>query len=373
MNQIKSTFAQKQPELYSLQVLRAIAAISIVAAHVNRKVQLHLNHNLNFAPPIFADWGIDLFFVLSGFIIFYVHYHDLGKSFQIKQYLFKRFFRIYPTYWIATLLVLPIFFIIDNIGSGTERNPEVIVKSLLLFPQVHSPVLFVGWTIVHEVRFYLIFGLFLFLTRNLRILLSCIFLISTLLIFLLNPSGLNFLIKDYLFSPFNIEFFLGCFSAYIVCSSNSRLQKTYLIAATAAFLIYLGFNNSNLINDQVLLLNHNNPLIVKDRVFLFGIPFAVIMTLLGIYELKHSLHIPRFLVYLGDASYSIYLTHFLFISIFFQLLLLFGLSISPSLPVIMFTVLLLSICGGCLFYTILEKPLLNYLKTRFIKNRNNSY
>lgn len=356
----------KQPELYSLQALRALAAVSIVAAHVNRKAQLHLNYNLNFAPPVFADWGIDLFFVLSGFIIFYVHYHDLRKSLQVKDYLLKRFFRIYPIYWIVTLLVIPIFFIMDNIGSGTERNPEVIVKSLLLFPQLHSPILFVGWTIVHEVRFYLIFGLFLFLTRNLRILLSCILLIFTLLIFLLNPPGLNFFIKDYLFSPFNIEFFLGCFSAYIVCLTNSKLQKIYLITAITTFLIYLGLNNSNIANEQILLLSYNNPLIIRDRVFLLGIPFAIVVILLGIYELKYSLRIPPILIYLGDASYSIYLTHFLFISAFFQLLLFFGLSVSTYLPIIMFAVLLLSVCGGYLFYSMLEKPLLNYLRNRFI-------
>lgn len=345
----------KQAKIQSLQALRAIAAIAIAAAHTNRSTELHMNHTLGFAPSRFADWGVDLFFVISGFIIFYAHRNDFGKPYKLKEYLTKRILRIYPIYWIAALMVSPIFFIFQNIGSGFERDWVVIIKSFFLIPQTHSPILFVGWTLVHEFRFYLLFGLLLLLKRRRAILFTSIFILVNLMMFILKPIGYSNLnpqnLTGYLFSFFNIEFLLGALGAYIMSLSNTRLQKVFLFISIVCYLIILRFANSD---------------ILEQRVFLLGVPFAIIATLLGIYELKQSFKIPNIFCYLGAASYSIYLTHVLFITTSILLLKTAGFSNSSYLTLIMLVVLFLAVTGGYIFYSLVEKPLLKFLKIKFL-------
>lgn len=345
----------KRPEIQSLQVLRAIAAISISAAHIHRSTGLLMNRDISFMPPIFFDWGVDLFFIISGFIIFYVHRQDFGKPYKLKEYLTKRFIRVYPAYWIAALLVSPVFFIFPYIGSGYERDFGVIIKSFLLIPQTHSPVLFVGWTLVHEIRFYLVFGLLIWFKKSWGFILACILIFSTILTYVINPPGFNYLnpqnLIGYLFSYFNIEFLLGVFGAYIMGLSNARLQKVYFTILIFSYLIFLRFSNVD---------------ILEQRVFFLGIPFVIIVTLLGIYELKHSLKIPAILLYLGRASYAIYLTHVLFNGIFIRFLVIGGFSNSAYLQLIMFVVLVLSVSGGCIFYSMIEKPLLSFLRIKML-------
>lgn len=355
MNQTKYIFAQKQPELYSLQVLRAIAATGIVFEHVNRISYLYFNRNLGFSPPIFGDWAVDLFFVISGFIIFYVHNDDFGKPKRVKEYLIKRFLRIYPLYWLITLSLIAFFFIFKNIGSGYETEIDVIAKSLFLFPQTHAPILFPGWTLVHEIRFYLIFALLILLKKRLRVVLISIFIFLTFLMYVIKPQGYSYLnpqnVATYLFSFFNIEFLLGCFGAYIIKLANPKTQKVCLITLTLLYLIYLRFSNVS---------------ILEERVWLLGIPFTIIMTIIAIYELKHHFKISKVLRFLALASYSIYLTHYLFISILIRLVISSGLSHSLYLPWIMLIILLLSIGGGCIIYFLVERPVLKFLKSKLL-------
>lgn len=341
----------KLTEIKSIQVLRGVAAVSVAAAHVNRITELYMNRNLHFSPPIFFDWGIDLFFVLSGFIIFYIHKKDFANPPQLKKYSLKRFFRIYPLYWLVNLLVIPSVFIFQGIGSGYERNPDVIIKSLLLFPQTHSPILFVGWTLVHEIRFYIFFGLLIWLKKSWGMVLIAALIALTIIRFIVNPEG-NYLITDYLLSPYNLEFLFGCLGAYILLSKK-MYQKIFLTLPVIFYLIYL---------------NLTNPFILEHRIVTLGLPFAVVITALAIYELNHKLKIPKILLFLGAASYSIYLTHYLFISILIRIVIKAGFADSIYLPMVMFSVLVLSIIGGFLVYAKIEKPILIYLKSRVVNS-----
>lgn len=366
MSKINHTF-KTLPQLQILQIIRIIAAMSIALAHINRITQIHFNRNLGFVPAVFGDWGIDLFFVLSGFIIFYVHSDDFAKPQIVKSYLIKRFIRIYPIYWILTLVIIPVIFIFPDIGGGYERDFEYIVKSFLLIPQAYSPLLFLGWTLIHIIRFYLFIALMIWLKKNLGIILMVTFILFTLLLFIA-PKELDNPLTNYLFSPFNIEFLLGFFGAYIMKLSKNTLQRTYILTSLVIYLIlfltFFPYILNKITDPQILLQSFNNPLMIRERVWLLGIPFAIIITSLGIFEKKYSLKLPGIFLYLGDASYSIYLSHYMFIYIFILMLTASGLSASNYLSLIMSIVFLLSIGGGCIFYSVLEKPLLKFLKAK---------
>ncbi len=353
----------KLKELTSLQVLRAVAAIAIVMAHVNRITEIYLNVNLHFSFAVFHDWGIDLFFVISGFIIFYTHFKDFGNAERLRNFLKKRFLRIYPTYWLVTLILLPIFFIFPGIGSGYERDISVIIKSLMLFPQSHSPILFVGWTLVHEIRFYLIFALLIY-KKRLGIIIASLILLGTLFRYIGNINTGNFLIDDYLLSYYNWEFFLGCVASYLLISTQARLVKALLASSMVLTFVVVLLNQPLKINETILQLSFDNSLLIRQRIFLLGIPFAMILYLLARLELKTKVVMPKFLMYLGAASYSMYLIHYLFISLLLRVVIKTNLFHSSFFSYAMFIVALVSIAGGCLFYSLVEKPLLKYLKTR---------
>ncbi len=108
----------------------------------------------------FGFAGVDFFFVLSGFIMIHVHAGDIGQPRMLAAYLWKRFSRIYPAYWIVLAAIVPVYFLVPSFGLGHEREPGVIVRAIVLFPHPETHlVLGVAWTLVYEVFFYLLFGL----------------------------------------------------------------------------------------------------------------------------------------------------------------------------------------------------------------------
>jgi peptidoglycan/LPS O-acetylase OafA/YrhL len=84
--------------LDAIQFARAVAAILVVLYHANRMLVLYIGQSTLGAQFVFGESGVDFFFVLSGFIIFYVHGDDLGRPDRLGRYLWRRFSRIYPIY-----------------------------------------------------------------------------------------------------------------------------------------------------------------------------------------------------------------------------------------------------------------------------------
>lgn len=100
-------------KIYSLQYLRAMAALWVLFTHVLQRLEIRPN-DVFFA----GQWGVDIFFLLSGFII-YLTTKD-GSSW--KSFAVKRVFRIYPAYWIA--LAVYIYYSVVYNGGGTMSLPS---------------------------------------------------------------------------------------------------------------------------------------------------------------------------------------------------------------------------------------------------------
>ena len=151
-------------KLNLLQVYRGIAAVLVVMVHVTIKSGERFNQ-VAFLNLFGAGWsGVDYFFVLSGFIMVYVHRSAIGKKEQLKSFLVKRAVRIYPIYWIITLTVLCLFLVIPGFASNNQDlSLGKVIASLLLIPQKDQPILEVGWTLIHEIYFYLLFSIAIWL------------------------------------------------------------------------------------------------------------------------------------------------------------------------------------------------------------------
>ena len=154
--------------LKSIQALRAIAASLVFLCHLV-PIEQRLSGR---AEPLTDFWlagafGVDLFFVISGFVIVWVAADSPPGGKSAVGFLFARVTRIYPTWWLMCGLMMLGFFMLHGVPWNPVRvleqdlnGPSHVIRSLLLWPQEYHPVLGPGWTLVHELYFYLGFGLF---------------------------------------------------------------------------------------------------------------------------------------------------------------------------------------------------------------------
>lgn len=169
MTQEPASAARK---IAAIQLLRAVAALTVAAAHTAFGFADHVGAGLGLAPAWLgereAQSAVMLFFVVSGFVMVEAAGTRFGEPGARAEFWRRRFVRIMPPYWIASLLlaaVLAVFF------DRSIAIPEFL-RSLALYPAWPGngelrPQLFlwVGWTLIYEMAFYFVFGLFLFLPR----------------------------------------------------------------------------------------------------------------------------------------------------------------------------------------------------------------
>ncbi|MCT7295437.1 acyltransferase [Ralstonia sp. CHL-2022] len=194
--------------LRSIQVLRAVAAWLVVGHHVMA---------LYFAPdevsnPIgkfFAQYGalgVDLFFVVSGLVIYM---SSSARDVSPLQFAYRRAIRVVPAYWLFTAIAAILLLIDPAFLPATQFTPELLVKSLLFLPMQNPsgsgpfPLLTVGWTLNCEMFFYCLFAISLFLPGKARLpaLLTALWLAQmsaqrsqTILVFYSNPFLFDFVI-----------------------------------------------------------------------------------------------------------------------------------------------------------------------------------
>lgn len=353
---------QEKDRLASLQIVRAVAMLLVLFAHIDIFSNAVLNSAFLFGIfRLGGGAGVDLFFVLSGFIITFIHRQDIGRKAKSVSYLIKRFTRIYPAYWIVNMIIIPIHFLFPQFGAGDERNFRKIIDSLLLLPQTNAPVVHAAWSLTNEVYFYLLFGLLIFIGFKKMLPLIILILIGTFIESFFSLSGINIFpdpkIK-LIFSYYNIEFLLGCLSAFLITKYKINQRKVLLTIGIAFFLFMVIYER--FMGD-----------IESLRVYVYGIPSFFIITALSSYELNKFIKIPdkwfpRLLVFLGNASFSIYITHQLLISGIGRTLLASGFPERFGIFITLTVITLSTLYIGCIFHLKIEKPLWYYTRTKLL-------
>ncbi|SDL07536.1 Peptidoglycan/LPS O-acetylase OafA/YrhL, contains acyltransferase and SGNH-hydrolase domains [Catalinimonas alkaloidigena] len=279
---------------YGLQILRALAAWIVVLHHVVQTFYtFEVDNKIWHFFGRYGTIGVDAFFVLSGFIMYY----SLNRSTKTGvKFFFDRLLRIFPAYWAATLLLLLSHELFPSGSYNTQYTGESLLQSLLLIPSENPsghgtyPFLYVGWTLVYEMFFYTVLSAALLLDRKRAIGLALITL--TLL-----PLVLELL--DYMplgsSNFFLYEFNIGLVIAFGFERFVAHFKPSWKLAMLVAGLAF-----------QVAVLyvggwNHPTKLLVASTcvvMFLLAEPFFKIQSA-GI----------RLLVHLGNLSYSTYLLH----------------------------------------------------------------
>ncbi|WP_169711670.1 acyltransferase family protein [Henriciella litoralis] len=310
-------------KLDSIQSLRAAAAMLVVVYHT-RSLEIRTIAENGFQENPLAGLivqngfaGVDLFFVISGFIMVYVTGKVLPRPMTSLAFLFARAARIYPLWWLFAALMMAYFFF--TLGTpwdaGVKRsldgtsfvadNPWLhIVLSLGLLPQPAWPVFGLGWTLVHEMHFYLVFALIILLPRRFLpwvLLLWAALVIAGALAGLTGPYPTDYL--SLAVHPLSLEFIGGCLAGLLVMSGR-RFHPPLMVLLSACALV-----------GALIAQGQETPFTLEwGRVFWFGLPSIALVYALASLEANGGIEMPRWLVTLGDWSFALYLSHLFVLS-----------------------------------------------------------
>jgi exopolysaccharide production protein ExoZ len=160
-------------QIISIQIARGVAALMVVAFHLMAIEQKYTSYNLLSGWAEYGKHGVDIFFIISGFIIAWTTKQQGTALNDSLQFLWRRAMRIYPLYWIFTTAVLLVWLLRPEMVNSSFTQPPGIMASYLLLPQETAPLLAVGWSLVFEMYFYLAFAMLLLLPRKYLPILLC--------------------------------------------------------------------------------------------------------------------------------------------------------------------------------------------------------
>lgn len=283
-------------KLQTVELARGIAALAVVAFHTNTTAAFVGLESRAWLSPF--QFGVDFFFVLSGFIIFHVHRGDMGRPDMARPYLIKRFVRLYPLLWIVAggWIVLRAL-----VGQGPDASGAG--TSLLLYPSLVATVPKVVWTLRHEALFYLAFTLVI-LNRKAGLALFGLWTAGVLFQMACVAAGNPIKgVGSLLLSSFQIDFVLG---ALVAVLAEKWRVRTWLPLACGLVLV-AAFAWASVTQDigRVSILDYTS--IGTLFLPLNGVAFA--MVLYGLLCIEDRVTVPRWGVLLGGASYAIYLVH----------------------------------------------------------------
>lgn len=216
-----------KPFIQTLQVLRGLAAVAVVVHHAALSTDAFVEGMPTVWMRVFdlGAFGVDFFFVLSGFIIMHAHMHEADRPSCIGPYLFKRLTRIFPAYWPVGLGLLGIYTLVPGFSASGGREFSYL-SSTLLMPADHPPALSVAWTLVHELMFYVLFMLW-FLSRRAFWAGLCSWVVA---IGFAQASGGATGWLRYPLSILNVEFIIGVLAAKAYGQTRFATQIGMLIA-----------------------------------------------------------------------------------------------------------------------------------------------
>ncbi|WP_174860493.1 acyltransferase family protein [Sulfitobacter maritimus] len=325
----------KASKLPGLQALRGLAAVMVLIGHVLAEAEHY------FALPLPGDavpWtrGVDIFFVVSGFVITLSAQRYLGRP---RSFLWRRLLRVAPLYYFFTTLMVAALLLLPGAVKDTPLDFVQIVSSYAFFPHARpdgriAPVLSLGWTLNYEIFFYAVMALCLALRRPLVTVSGLLLVLATL------GLTVEFHLPQVVFwtNPLILEFLFGIALARL-WQSGKTCPNPILCTLTLAF----GF--------ALLVVLDPLPL---PRFLAAGLPAALIVAAATLFCPKCA--VPGQL--LGDASYAFYLSHRFALRAATLLLL----PLLPATPLGAWAYVVMTcffaLCLGTLTHLFLERPFL---------------
>jgi exopolysaccharide production protein ExoZ len=341
------------PQFASIQILRAVAALAITIHHGMHEADLAARKSggtfdWQFTLPLEA--GVDLFFVISGFVMVHASRDLFGSPASILPFLRRRLARIVPIYWMTTLAFLVLTF--GGLSPATRPFPsaEELTATFLFIPYVRpdgylQPLYGLGWTLNYEMFFYLLFALVLPWPREKAV--PALVLVLMLLVAAGHLIPASQTAPHFWTRSIILEFGLGMIIGQMALSGVQPTRPAAAALALAALALF-AFGSFA-------------PALLPDRALLYGLPSALlVMAALALDDAKLRHPLAKGLRNLGDASYALYLLHPFALK---GLTLLAGTAIAALSPLLF---LILGVTLACIAAMIVwrgfEKPLTRALQ-----------
>ncbi|WP_382307726.1 acyltransferase family protein [Herbiconiux sp. UC225_62] len=338
-----------------IQTLRFVAALLVVITHSTFYAGERLDTSIQ--TWHFGEVGVDIFFVISGFVMMISTGSLVGRKDGWKFFGMRRLVRIVPMYWIATTVKLATLVALPGAVLHAQLNPGNIALSYLFLPSRNvdgqvEPLLGVGWTLTFEMFFYFIFTVALLLKAKpiwfCGIVLS-VFAIGTVF------RGDDWPPAAVYFNPIILYFLVGMvIGQWTQDRSFVRLSiwMGYIVVLWAAIPALDGTFSTN---DVEKFIRH---------VGVAALLLAVVMA-----EPLLAGRIPGPVIYMGDASYSLYLFHPLLAPLVPVVLAVVGLKVgwlSVTLSVVGVVI------AAALIFRFVERPITRVLQARLPYVRRHS-
>ncbi|GBU16680.1 MULTISPECIES: acyltransferase [Methylobacterium] len=341
-----TTGPERRPVLTVLQAGRAAAALAIVVYHsaiATRDFAGAIPESV-FRILECGTFGVDFFFVLSGFIILHAHGGDPPGAAAARAYAWKRVTRIYVPYLPVALALIGLYLALPGLSARTREWS--LLTSLTLVPTGAPPALAAAWTLEHEMMFYVLFLAF-FLARRAFPALIALWVASILVGIGLGletsyaaPSPLSIL------APINAEFVAGMLAALAVPRLAGRLALPCLLAGLGGIAAFFGFA-----------VDPAGPARMA-----FGTAVALCVAGAVRLEIDGRLGVPAWAILLGNASYAIYLVHNPLASLGARI----AARVEPlrSWPASLALCIGLGVAAGLVYHLAWERPALAWLRRR---------
>lgn len=351
-------------KLQGIEAARGVAAVLVLLLHATNMLRDpgQPEHVAFGGLLLFGRAGVDFFFVLSGFIIAHVHATDASRPAAFGLFWRKRLLRIYPTYW-AVLALYGALLAISPTRERTEQDPWHIFTSILLLPdQYLYPIVGVAWSLRHELLFYALFSLVILHRRLGLVALGAWFAAVAFNIAWTMAAGHPWFEGawgDIVFRVFNIQFLFGLAAAAMLRRADAPRPGLMAAAGVAIFL-------ANGMAESFL------PAVMQEwppRHLVYALGSMLAIYGLATLDRQGRSRVPRVMLVLGSASYSVYLLHILVVLILVELLKRSRPFLDLPLEIVYLLVVCTTVAVSVVFSRLVERPLMRIGNRIFVAER----
>ena len=339
-----------RPAYRLIQVLRALAALMVVAHHAS----IMLSQRCRLPTPNWINGasGVDIFFVISGFVMAISMAPLAAARHPARTFLARRVERVVPMYWLVTTLKVLALVLVPALGLNALGGPRHVLLSYLFWPSMNpqgsvEPVVVVGWTLSFEMAFYLLFALALGLRVNPLLILLPPFLV--LGFWTLLPLTANTIFVQFFANTLPLEFVFGLLLGMAV-RWFGRVPWSWGVPCLLGGLLPLFLWRS--------------PMFTVYRGLQWGAAAVAVVAGALCLEKRWGARSARWMLELGDASYSIYLVHTFALPAVGLLVNRLPVLRNGSVTVAMVLSLVLSTLAGEGVYRAVERPMVAWFKGR---------
>lgn len=325
----------------TIQLMRFVAATMVAITHATFYIKSRTGNDISIW--VIGSQGVQIFFVISGFVMTLSSGALDGHPVSWKNFIIRRLIRIAPLYWVLNLLKIMTFIFVPTILLA---KPDIanIILSLAFIPSKNSNGIIetfygVGWTLNFEMFFYAVITIALLLRTNI-----IITSVATLSIF----GALSFVRTTewpaitYLMHAYVFNFVWGILIARLmILIKNPPPLIGFSLLLVGIYFIFI-----------------DPPANTQSAL---GLQYASIVAGIILLENMFKSKIPKILIFGGDASYSIYLTHAMTGVLAFYALSKFGIQ-SSQIQLVAMVAIILAASAACYIY--IERPITNFLLKR---------